>query len=164
MSIYEDMMQQLKGEMQNQTSQSSYWKRYDDTVSAMSQEQRAWVGKQVDVIDAKNAMFSVFFDYLFEMNKDAFVSVGDGKYKGVVDNYIDMLQKTANNYVSRAEALEKENEELRNKLKIILEDRLNDKSMATNGIGPGGASSNSEIVRTGDNTKDSDGDLPLFGD
>lgn len=167
MGMYEDMMQQLRSEMAGKpAAQSAYWKRYDDTVSAMSAEQRAWVGKQEAVIAAKQNMFGVFLDYLFEVNKDAFVSVGDGQYKSVVDAYIDTLQKAADGYVSRAESLEKENEELRRQLKQILErEKLNEtKPMAADGAGRCGKSFDGEAVRAGDNPKGNGGDLPMFED
>ena len=168
MSTYEDIMEQLKNESANSPfkQKSAYWKRYDDTVASMSAEQRSWVSKQKDVIDAKNAMFGVFFDYLFETHKEAFVSVGDGQYRNVVDTYINTIQKSADSYVSRAETLEKENEELRKQLKLVLsrEKGTGSKSMATDGIGLSGESSNDSLVRTGESSKGDSGDLPLFGD
>lgn len=167
MGLYDDMMHQMRAGMAApQMPQSTYWKRYDDTIAAMSGEQRAWVARQEEVINAKQVMFNVFLDYLFEANKDAFVSVGDGKYKGIVDSYIDTIQKAAEGYVSRAESLEKENEELRQQLKMMLEreKKYGSKSMAANGAGRGGAGDDGEAVRAGDAAERNDGNLPLFED
>lgn len=166
MGLYDDMLQQMRaGVATPQMPQSAYWKRYDDTIAAMSGEQRAWVARQEEVINAKQVMFSVFLDYLFEANKDAFVSVGDGKYKGIVDSYIDTIQKSADGYVSRAESLERENEELRQQLKMMLErEKHGSKSMAANGAGRGGASNDAEAVRAGDPAERDDGNLPFFED
>lgn len=167
MNTYNDILEQLKNESTNSPfrQKSAYWRRYDDTVASMSAEQRSWVSKQQDVIDAKNTMLTVFFDYLFDVHKEAFVSVGDGQYKAVVDEYINTIQKSADGYVSRAETLEKENEELRKQLKQLLDkETRHGKSMATNGAGHGGESINDSPVRTGDPAQINSGDLPLFED
>lgn len=167
MNTYNDILEQLKKEAANSPLQqkSAYWKRYDDTVAAMSAEQRNWVGKQKEVIDAKNTMLSVFFDYLFETHKEAFVAVGDGQYKTVVDSYINTIQKAADSYVSRAETLEKENEELRMQIKQLLQkEKKNGKPMATDGAGPSRESINDSPVRTGESSQSDSGDLSLFGD
>lgn len=114
-----------------QLPKSNFWKKYDDLINCLSNEQKSFVSKQNEVIDAKERMFSSFLDYLFDQKKEDFINVGDGKNKNVVQNYFDSIQRAADKYVSRSEQLEKENESLRNQLKMFMEQK--NESMATNG-------------------------------
>lgn len=150
---------------------NSEWKRYNDTVNAMSPDQRNWVNKQESVIRSKEYMMSMFFDYLFEQYKDAFVSVSDGRYKSVVSAYIDEIQKSGDKYVSRAEQLEsrtaqleKENEELRIQMKQFLDRSHDVKQMATDGSRRSGKGNIDKTVRTGNNSTVSSDDFKLIQD
>ena len=101
---------------------TDFWKRYDDVINCLSSEQRDFVSRQKNVIQAKNLMYQEFIDYLFEINKDAFVSVSDGVHKNIVNKYINEIKNAADSYVSRTEQLEKENEELKAQIKKVLEE------------------------------------------
>lgn len=114
---------------------TDFWKRYDDVINCLSSEQRDFVSKQKNVIQAKNLMYQEFIDYLFEINKDAFVSVSDGVHKNIVNKYINEIKNAADSYVSRTEQLEKENEELKAQIKKVLEECGNAKPVAANGSG-----------------------------
>lgn len=114
---------------------TDFWKKYDDVINCLSSEQRDFVSRQKNVIQAKNLMYQEFIDYLFDVNKDAFVSVSDGVHKPVVNRYIDEIRKAADSYVSKTEQLEKENEELKAQIKKVLEEYGNAKPVAANGSG-----------------------------
>ena len=158
---YGQMMQKVKTDFQVATA-NSVWKTYQDVVMGMSVEQRNWVQKQETVINAKQEMFAIFLDYLFENNRDAFVNAYDGKYKSIVDNYIDTIRKAADSYVSRAEVLEKENAELREKIKEFLSKEQKHDTMATVGTRQGRESSFDEVIRTRNNSEPSGNNLELF--
>ena len=149
---YEQLLQKLKNEVVPSNSPSQYWRRYEDIVNSMSAEQRNWVQKQNSVIEAKQGMFAIFLEYLFEQNRDAFVSVGEGKFRTIVDSYIDTVQKTADSFVSRADKLEKENEELKEQLKRFLEKGGTNESMATNGSRQSRSDNFTKDFRANDNS------------
>lgn len=138
-----------------QQPKSSFWKKYDDILNSLSADQKQWVSKQNEVVMAKEKMFSMFLNYLFDQKKDDFVSVNDGKYKGIVSDYFQAIQKAADGYVSHAESLERENEDLKAKLKEILEARKNE-SMAADGSRRNGKNDLDQVIRT-DNSTGKDG-------
>ena len=142
-----------------QQPKSNFWKKYDDILNCLSTEQKTWVSKQDSVVIAKEKMFSMFLDYLFDQKKDDFVSVKDGKYKGIVNDYFAAIQNAADKYVSHAELLEKENQDLKEQLKKIIEERQNE-SMATDGSRRGRKNNNDSYVRadndSGQNGKNSE--------
>lgn len=43
---------------------TDFWKRYDDVINCLSSEQRDFVSRQKNVIQAKNLMYQEFIDYL----------------------------------------------------------------------------------------------------
>ena len=161
---YGQMMNRIKTDFQIATT-NSIWQKYEDIVSTMSVEQRTFVQKQESVINSKQEMFAIFLDYLFELNRDAFVNAFNGKYKSIVDNYITTIQQAADSYVTRAENLEKENAELREKLKQFLaKEKANNDTMATNGTRQSREHSIDEAVRTREDSKSSSDNLELFED
>lgn len=160
MSELDELVQRLKNEMSCQNKSSS-WRRFDDTVNAMSVEQRAWVCKQESVIKAENAMMSSFLEYLFNQNREAFVSVQDGKYARLVEDYISEIQKIADGYISRSELLEKENAALKEKLKML---EKKDEPVATNGSGHCRKRNNDNSIRTNSNPRKDSSTLELFED
>lgn len=171
MTDLDALIQRLQNESQIQSvNKSSTWRRYDDTLASLSTEQKLWVCKQESVLKAKSEMYSQFIDYLFELNRDAFVSVGDGRYKKLCENYIDSIQSSASSYVSRSEQLEqknielvKQNEALQRKLETFMKG-MKDESMATSRSRCNGEDNTQTFIRAGDNS-DTDCDSPnLFED
>lgn len=163
------LIQRLRNESQAQSvNKSGTWRRYDDTLASLSTEQKLWVCKQEPVLKAKSEMYSQFIDYLFELNRDAFCSVGDGRYKKLCEDYIDSIQASASRYVSRSEQLEKQNEnlikqneELQRKLEEILKGNKNE-SMATVGSRCSREDNSKNIVQTGINPEQYGNSLELF--
>lgn len=100
---------------------STYWVKYDNILNGMSNEQKQFVAKNEEVKKKKGVMINAFIDYLFEQYKDSFVSVQDGAYKPIADDYIESVKKAGDSYVSRAEQLENENEQLKRQLKELME-------------------------------------------
>jgi len=99
---------------------STYWIKYDNILNGMSSEQKSFVAKNEEVKKKKSVMMAAFVDYLFEQYKDSFVSVQNGAYKPVADEYIETVKKAGDSYISRAEQLETENEELKRQLKEFM--------------------------------------------
>lgn len=100
---------------------STYWTKYDRLLNEMSAEQKQFVSKNEEVLEKKSVMMNAFLDYLFEQYKDSFVSVQNGIYKPVADEYIESVKAARDSYVSRSEQLENENAELKQKLKELIE-------------------------------------------
>lgn len=105
---------------------STYWTKYENILNGMSAEQRQYIAKNEDVINKKEVMLNAFLDYLFEQYKDSFVSVQNGIYKPIADEYIESVKAAGETYISRSEQLENENAELKKKLKELLEKGKND--------------------------------------
>lgn len=99
----------------------TYWGKYENMLNDMSAEQKLFVSKNKDVLEKKSVMINAFLDYLFEQCKDSFVSVQNGIYKPIADEYIESVKAAGDSYVSRSEQLETENAELRKQLKELIE-------------------------------------------
>lgn len=99
---------------------NSYWNNYDSMIKEMSSEQKLFVGKQENVISTKNQLISAFIDYLFEQNKNNFVSSSDAAKK-LADDYINSVRNAINSYETRSERLEKENAELKKQIQQLLD-------------------------------------------
>lgn len=100
---------------------STYWNKYDSVLNDMSAEQKQFVSKNENVLKKKGVMLNAFLDYLFEQYKDSFVSVQNGIYKPVAEEYIESVKAARDSYISRSEQLESENAELKKQLKELLE-------------------------------------------
>lgn len=112
---------------------SVYWNRYDQLLNGMSLEQKTFVSKNEKVLQKKSEMMNAFLDYLFEQYKDSFVSVQGGIYQKIADEYIETVRAAGDNFVTRAEELEKENEDLKRQIKKLMEkeNRKNGKDETT---------------------------------
>lgn len=99
---------------------NSYWGNYDSMIKEMSNDQKNFVGKQDEVKNAKNLLISAFIDYLFEQNKNNFVSTSEIAKK-LADDYINTVKNALNNYETRSERLEKENADLRKQIQQLLD-------------------------------------------
>lgn len=116
---------------------SNYWNKYDGILNEMSLEQKKFISKNENVLEKKSVMMNAFLDYLFELNKDSFVSVQGGMYKQVAEDYIESVKAARDLYISRSEQLETENAALRRQLEELLQkgkDNGKDKTTA-NGTG-----------------------------
>lgn len=100
---------------------STYWNKYDSLLNGMSAEQKQFVAKNENVMKKKTVMLNAFLDYLFEQYKDSFVSVQNGIYKPIAEEYIESVKAAGDSYITRSEQLETENEELRKQLKALME-------------------------------------------
>lgn len=98
---------------------NSFWLKYEEIISKMSKEELTYISKQENVINAKNNLINTFIDYLFDREKNNFISSSD-MAKSVADDYINNIQLASSNYVSRAELLENENAELKKKISELL--------------------------------------------
>ena len=161
MSELEELVQRLKNETSGIQNKSAAWRRFDDTVNAMSPEQRVWVSKQDSVVKAENAMMSSFLEYLFNQHREAFASVEDGRYGKLVEDYINAIQITGTSYVSRAEQLEKENKDLRERLRRL---EVSNESVATDGAGCSRKENSDTSVRSDNDTRADCKNLELFQD
>lgn len=100
---------------------NSFWNRYNSMIKSMSNEQRVFVSKQKDVLEAKQNLMSSFIDYLFERDKSSFINSSD-EAKRISEHYIESIKIAADKYVTRNEELEKENAELKQKIQQLLLD------------------------------------------
>lgn len=98
-----------------------YWQKYDDAIKNMSSEQKIFVSKQENVLQAKQNLMSAFIDYLFEQHKNTFV-IANNSAKELADKYIDAIKVAADSYVSRSEQLENENNELKKQIQQLMLD------------------------------------------
>lgn len=98
---------------------NSFWLKYEEIISKMSKEELTYISKQENVINAKNNLINTFIDYLFDREKNNFISSSD-MAKSVADDYINNIQLASSNYVSRTELLENENAELKKKISELL--------------------------------------------
>jgi hypothetical protein len=98
---------------------NSFWIKYEEIISKMSKEELTYISKQENVINAKNNLINTFIDYLFDREKNNFISSSD-MAKSVADDYINNIQLASSNYVSRTELLENENAELKKKISELL--------------------------------------------
>jgi len=103
----------------NRFSQNPLWLKYDSLINEMGNDQKVFVGKQQDVLEAKQLLMSTFIDYLFNQHRDTFIMSSDEARK-LADRYIDCVHAAAGRYVTRSEELEKENVELKKQLKQLL--------------------------------------------
>lgn len=95
------------------------WNKYDSVVKDLSNEQKIFVGKQKNVITAKQNLMTAFIDYLFEVNKNNFV-MASPVATNLADEYINAISKAAGAYISHNDELEKENAELKKQLQQFM--------------------------------------------
>lgn len=98
---------------------SRYWKNFETLFQGLSLEEKKYVSSQKEVAEANGKMFEAFIAYLFEQNKDAFVSVNNGMYRNLADSYINAVQKAVNSYVPHTEELEKENQAMKRRIQEL---------------------------------------------
>ncbi|MBQ0112122.1 MAG: hypothetical protein KBT03_03240 [Bacteroidales bacterium] len=164
----DDLIHRLQNESRNQSvNYSDTWRRYENSINAMSPEQRNWVCKQDSVLRAKSEVYASFIDYLFNANREAFISVGDGNNKKVCEKYIDEIEKVATSFVSRSELLEQQNrelaernEELQKKLNQIL--GMKNESTTTSRGGRERESNSENIIQSRNDSEQNRSDIDLF--
>ena len=95
-----------------------YWERLKDATGSMDVSQVAWVMNQEAVNKSYEAMMKSFNTYLFERFKEDFAAVPT--FQPVVDNYINTVINSAQDYGQHAKELEEENLRLRQKLEELM--------------------------------------------
>lgn len=114
----------------NYQMQNPLWQKYEKVINEMSSEQKNYVGKHEKVLQSKQIMISAFIDYLFEQNKNTFAASSDNA-KQIINNYIADIEDASKGYISRAEQLEKENQELKEQLKFLIKGDKNAQDTTT---------------------------------
>lgn len=94
------------------------WKRLQDATANIDIAQAKWVMDQEVVRSSYESMMTAFNHYLFEKFKDEFA--GLSLYQDIVNKYVDSILTTAANYAKHTANLEKENEELKQKLQELM--------------------------------------------
>lgn len=97
----------------------SQWKRLQDNTSSMPSAQQAYVMSQENVQKSYEKMMESFNTFLFERFKEDFSAVP--AFKPVIDDYIDSVLTTAQEYGKHTVELEQENK----KLKQMIEELKN---------------------------------------
>lgn len=106
---------------------NNYWNKYNNLINTMSYEQKAFVGKQENVLQAKQKLITMFIDYLFEQYKSSFVNSSDMAHS-LADEYFDAVSKAAEKYITRSDLLEQENAELKKEVEALKKGIKNDNS------------------------------------
>lgn len=114
--VIEELKQKLhQAETQSgQTEQAPVWKRFDDIVNKMSNDQLTFVNANEKALEKRRLMMSTFNDWMFERFKNDFVQVP--MFAALAGEYVDIVAETAQEFGRWAAGLEKENEELRRQL------------------------------------------------
>lgn len=102
--------------LNNPYQQFNYWEELEKMWAGLSVEQQMFVSKQKAVIETRKEMLKPFVDYLFELYKESFVSVGNGIYKPLADKYINAVKDAINSYTPRTQELEKENQAMKQQI------------------------------------------------
>lgn len=93
------------------TPQSEVWRRFNDLIARMSDDQRAYVGTNENVIKKRKDMMNVFNDWMFERFKDDFVAVPE--FDKLAQEYVGAVASTSQEYAQKAAGLQEENERLK---------------------------------------------------
>lgn len=106
----------------SQKETSEVWKRFDDLINKMSEDQKAYVGQNDKVINKRKEMIQTFNDWLFEKYKGEFVEIP--AFAAIAQEYVEATASTAQDYGARANRLEQENEDLRRQLNALREKQI----------------------------------------
>lgn len=96
-----------------------HWKRLQDATSSIDMSQSNWIMSQDNVKSAYGDLMQAFQHYLFERFKDDFA--GLPLYQDIISKYVDSVLAAAQGFAKRTAQLEKENEELKQKLQELLD-------------------------------------------
>lgn len=99
---------------------TKYWDRLKDATGAMDVAQVTWVMSQKEVKEAYDKLMAAFNSYIFERYKEDFAAIK--AYQPLVDNYINTIIKSAENFGQHTKDLEAENEKLRQQIAELMKD------------------------------------------
>lgn len=90
------------------------WKRFNDLIQQMSDDQKAYVGNHDLVIAERQKMMQTFNDWMFEKYKNEFVMIPS--FDSLAQGYVEAVASTAQEFGAKTAALRQENDELRREL------------------------------------------------
>lgn len=90
------------------------WKRFDELLGQMSDDQKSFVAGDEEVINQRQKVMATFNDWMFEKYKNEFAAIP--AFAGIAQEYVDAVASTAQKYGQKAANLQKKNEELKRQL------------------------------------------------
>lgn len=93
------------------------WKRFNDLIQQMSDDQKAYVGNHDLVIAERQKMMQTFNDWMFEKYKNEFVTIPS--FDSLAQGYVEAVASTAQEFGAKTAALRQENDELRKELAAL---------------------------------------------
>lgn len=100
------------------TQPNPFWIKYENLISNMSKEELNFIAKQEKVILAKSNLMNTFIDYLFEKEKNNFITTDEAKK--ITEIYLSEIKNASEQYINRTESLENENAELKKYIEELL--------------------------------------------
>lgn len=97
-----------------QTEIRPVWKRFNDLVQQMSDDQRSYVSNHDAVVGERLKMMQTFNDWMFEKYKNEFVSIPS--FDSLAQGYVEAVASTAQEFGAKTAALRQENAQLRQEL------------------------------------------------
>jgi hypothetical protein len=94
--------------------QQNYWSKLKDSTGSMDVSQITYVMSQDSVKEKYREMLEAFNSFLFEKFKEDFSAVPT--FQPVVEDYVNAVLKSAENYGNHVKDLEEENKRLREAL------------------------------------------------
>ena len=89
----------------------SVWGRFNNLVSKMPPEQKAYVETNAAAVKAKQDLNALFVELLFEQNKCSMVS--DTRFAQAAERYVDVVEAAAAEFAQKNRTLAEENEALK---------------------------------------------------
>lgn len=89
----------------------SVWGRFNNLVSKMPPEQKAYVETNAAAVKAKQDLNALFVELLFEKNKCSMVS--DPRFAQAAERYVDVVETAAAEFAQKNRTLAEENEALK---------------------------------------------------
>lgn len=93
------------------------WKRFNDLIQQMSDDQKAYVANHEVVVAEKQKMMQVFNEWIFEKHKNEFVLIPG--FDGLAQGYVEAVASTAQEFGAKTSALRQENEDLKRELEAL---------------------------------------------
>ena len=101
----------------SKTEVQPVWKRFNDLIQQMSDDQKAYVGNHDLVIAERQKMMQTFNDWMFEKYKNEFVTIPS--FDSLAQGYVEAVASTAQEFGAKTAALRQENDELRKELAAL---------------------------------------------
>ena len=101
----------------DKTQPQPVWKRFDDLIQQMSDDQKTYVANHETVIGERQKMMQTFNDWMFEKYKNEFVTIPS--FDALAQGYVEAVASTAQEFGAKAAALRQENEELRREIEAL---------------------------------------------